>query len=57
MSVSSSNLVQRALDVHYPDDYPDALPELSLEPIEGDISGNEIEELLQSMRTFVSCGP
>ena len=57
MSVSSSNLVQLALDVHYPDDYPDALPELSLVPIEGDISEDEIEELLQSMRTVVSCGP
>ena len=49
--------VQLTLDVHYTDDYPDALPELSLVPIEGDISEDEIEELLQSMRTVVSRGP
>lgn len=44
-----------ALDVHYNDDYPEALPDLSLEAVEGDVTEDEIDELLQSMKTVVRC--
>ena len=44
-----------ALDVHYNDDYPETLPDLSLEPVEGDVTEDEIDELLQSMKTVVRC--
>lgn len=43
--------------MHYPDDYPDVLPEFSLKPIDGDIMDNEIEDLLQSTKTVASRAP
>lgn len=45
--------MQLQLTVHYTDSYPDELPELSLDPIEGELEDSEIEELLSGMRTVV----
>jgi len=44
--VDGHDEVKLTLDVRYPDDYPDVLPELALEPLEGDIHDEEIEQLL-----------
>ena len=41
------------LDVRYPDDYPDALPELSIEAVEGEVDDGEIEHLLNELRSVV----
>ncbi|OCH95513.1 RWD-domain-containing protein [Obba rivulosa] len=38
-----------ALEVHYTDDYPDALPEMALDAIEGELGEKEEEELLDSL--------
>lgn len=45
--------MQLKLSVHYPDGYPDELPELSLESIQGDLEKNEQENLLLEMKTIV----
>lgn len=37
-----------AMTVHYTDSYPDELPELSLQPIDGDVDEDDIEALLAS---------
>ncbi|TFK54906.1 RWD-domain-containing protein [Heliocybe sulcata] len=39
------------LTVHYPEEYPDVLPDLSLEPAEGDLEEQDIETLLNDLRT------
>ncbi|KAJ3543371.1 hypothetical protein NM688_g5860 [Phlebia brevispora] len=39
------------LDVTYPDDYPNALPQLSLDAIEGDLEEEESEQLLRELQT------
>lgn len=44
------------------DDYPDILPELSLNAVEGEVDSNEVTELLGELRTVVRytrfyCGP
>lgn len=49
----SSSAVKLVLDVRYPDDYPDVIPELSLEPEEGDFSASELENLLNGLRSVV----
>lgn len=46
-------LVKLTLDVQYPDDYPDVLPELSLELTEGEVDDEEIEQLLGELRSVV----
>ncbi|KIK59901.1 hypothetical protein GYMLUDRAFT_44385 [Collybiopsis luxurians FD-317 M1] len=38
-----------SLNVHYTDDYPDVLPELSLDPLEGDVEQSEIDNLLEGL--------
>lgn len=48
------DLVKLALEVRYPDGYPDILPEFSLLPVEGELDEDETESLLQGMRTVVS---
>ena len=45
--------VKLVLEVHYTDDYPDTLPELSLEPLKGSIEEDEIENLLADLRRVV----
>ncbi|KAJ4495555.1 hypothetical protein C8R41DRAFT_881045 [Lentinula lateritia] len=42
------------LDVHYTDHYPDALPELSLVPLEGDVEQGELDDLLEGLIKVVS---
>jgi hypothetical protein len=46
--------VKLTLDVRYPDGYPDTLPELSLEPLEGELEDNELQHLLQELNRVVS---
>ncbi|EKM55426.1 uncharacterized protein PHACADRAFT_195458 [Phanerochaete carnosa HHB-10118-sp] len=41
--------VKLTLDVRYPDNYPDTLPELSLEPLEGEVDDSEIEHLISEL--------
>ncbi len=41
------------LDVKYPEEYPDALPELSLEIVDGELEEEELEQLLAEMHTVV----
>jgi len=43
--------LQLTLTVHYTEEYPDQLPELSLEAIEGELDDNELESLLDELRT------
>ncbi|KIM87049.1 hypothetical protein PILCRDRAFT_95926 [Piloderma croceum F 1598] len=40
------------LTVHYTDGYPDKLPDLSLEAIEGELEDDELESLLHELRTI-----
>ncbi|KAJ3998180.1 hypothetical protein F5050DRAFT_1567726 [Lentinula boryana] len=37
------------LSVHYTDDYPDALPDLALAPLEGDVEQVELDNLLEGL--------
>ncbi|KZT26219.1 RWD-domain-containing protein [Neolentinus lepideus HHB14362 ss-1] len=39
------------LSVHYPDEYPDVLPDLSLQLAEGELEEQDIEALLNDLRT------
>ena len=39
--------------MQYPNDYPDALPELKLTPVEGDITESEIEALVKDLIAVV----
>lgn len=41
------------LHVHYTDDYPDVLPDLSLTAVEGEIEDEELETLLEELKTVV----
>lgn len=45
--------VKLSLSVHYPDSYPDVIPDLSLEPLEGDLDEAEMSMLLDGMRNAV----
>ena len=40
--------------MYYTDDYPDELPELLLEPLEGEIDEEEANDLLDSAQAVVS---
>ena len=40
--------------MYYTDDYPDELPKLSLEPLEGDVDEEELNALLSSALAVVS---
>ena len=42
------------MTVHYTDSYPDELPELSLQPIDGEVDEDDIRALLASARAVVS---
>jgi len=52
--VSNPPLVKLALTVLYTDSYPDELPRLSLEPLEGEVDEEEIDSLLTSTQAVVS---
>jgi len=43
--------LQLTLTVYYTEEYPDQLPELTLEAIEGELDDNELESLLDELRT------
>jgi hypothetical protein len=47
-------LVDLSLTVYYTDDYPDELPRLSLEPLEGEVDEEEISGLLDGAQAVVS---
>lgn len=49
-----SKAVKLKLSAQYPDDYPDALPALVLEIVEGDVDELDKDSLLQDMRKIVS---
>lgn len=58
MGLSADNKICQVvlqLDIVYPEDYPQILPEFSLTPIEGALKEQEITDLLASIRTVV-CG-
>ena len=46
--------VRIALTVHYTDSYPDELPELSLQPIDGEADEDDIGDLIASAQAVVS---
>lgn len=46
--------VKLLLSVHYPDAYPDVLPELKLSTVEGDVTDSEIDALVNDLLTIVS---
>lgn len=39
--------------MHYTDDYPQSIPELSLDPIDTEYSDDEIDQLLKELRDVV----
>jgi hypothetical protein len=46
-------IVKLQLSVHYPDEYPDTLPRLTLQAIEGELEEEEHDALLESLTTVV----
>lgn len=42
------------MTVHYTDSYPDELPELSLQPMDGEVDEDDIKALLASAQAVVS---
>ncbi|KNZ74249.1 RWD domain-containing protein, partial [Termitomyces sp. J132] len=49
--LSSRFKVKVTLCVHYTDEYPEVLPELSLKPVEGEITDQELESILEGLRS------
>jgi hypothetical protein len=45
--------VKLLLAVHYPNDYPDGLPDLKLSAIDGEISESELETLVEDLISVV----
>ena len=45
--------VKMTLTVHYPDEYPDVLPDLSLTAAEGEIGDDEVTGLLKELHSVV----
>ncbi|GJE95120.1 RWD and DFRP C terminal domain-containing protein [Phanerochaete sordida] len=41
--------VKLTLEVRYPDGYPDVLPDLTLEPLEGEVDDSEIQNLVEEL--------
>jgi hypothetical protein len=48
-----SHIVKLTLSVHYTDEYPDVLPELYLEAVEGEVEEEELDALLEELRGVV----
>jgi len=46
--------VKLTLRVHYADGYPETLPELSLDAVDGDVDDDEVTELLSELWAVVS---
>jgi len=53
-SAQSLSPVKLAMTVHYTDGYPDELPELSLQLIDGEVDEDDIRALLASAQVVVS---
>jgi len=53
-SLNSIPTVRLTLHVHYTDDYPDSLPELSIPSYEGDLDPKEKADLLSQLHAVVS---
>jgi hypothetical protein len=51
--ISDRDPVKLQLTVNYPDDYPDVIPELKIEAIEGVLENGEEEKLLGDLQTMV----
>ncbi|KAG5353933.1 hypothetical protein C0989_011421 [Termitomyces sp. Mn162] len=51
--LSSCFKVKVTLCVHYTDEYPEVLPELSLKPVEGEITDQELESILEGLRSVM----
>ncbi|KAG6890716.1 hypothetical protein C0995_005089 [Termitomyces sp. Mi166 len=49
--VDGAEKLRVTLCVHYTDEYPDALPELSLKPVEGEVDDQELDGILQGLRS------
>lgn len=49
----SLRLVKLTLCVHYTDQYPNVLPELSLRAVEGEADDEELDALLEELRGVV----
>lgn len=45
--------VKLVLDVKYPDAYPDVLPELSINVLEGELDDDETSHLMKELQTVV----
>ncbi|OJA21621.1 hypothetical protein AZE42_01664 [Rhizopogon vesiculosus] len=51
-TVDGEHLFKLQLSVHYPDEYPDGLPQLTLAAIEGELEEEEHDALLESLVTM-----
>ncbi|RDB21059.1 hypothetical protein Hypma_011582 [Hypsizygus marmoreus] len=49
--VDGGEELKLTLCVHYTDEYPDVLPDLSLDPVDGDFTEDELETILEELRT------
>ncbi|KAG5715242.1 RWD domain-containing protein [Termitomyces sp. T112] len=49
--VDGAEELKVTLCVHYTDEYPEVLPELSLKPVEGEITDQELESILEGLRS------
>jgi hypothetical protein len=45
--------VKLTLRVHYTDEYPDCLPEMALQVVEGELDDQELQDLLHELHTVV----
>jgi hypothetical protein len=45
--------VKLTLRVHYPEGYPDVLPDLTIEPVDGEFSEDELVSLIEDMKGSV----
>ena len=46
--------VKLSLNVHYTDEYPDVLPELAMECVEGELDDAELTSLEEDLKAVVS---
>ncbi|KAI0093644.1 RWD-domain-containing protein [Irpex rosettiformis] len=49
--IDGDETIKLTLDLRYPDEYPDVLPELELEPAEGDFDNAELVHLHEELQT------
>ncbi|KAF8077970.1 RWD-domain-containing protein [Lyophyllum atratum] len=49
--IDGAEELKLTLCVHYTDEYPDALPELSLRTVEGDVDDEELDAILDELRS------